>query len=94
MGTCGRLVLVALISFPASTTMTEYTSPMLSIPSFPDDLTLPQFLFDYEHPIRLRRDTRIPWIVDADTGESRIQDEVRVHSFSECLPLSSVWAFS
>ncbi|KAJ7872930.1 amp dependent CoA ligase [Mycena leptocephala] len=56
--------------------MTEYTSPMLSIPSFPDDLTLPQFLFDYEHPIRLRRDTRIPWIVDADTGESRIQDEL------------------
>jgi hypothetical protein len=60
--------------------MTEYTSPMFSTPSFPEDLTLPQFLFDYEHPIRLHRATGSPWIVDAVTGQTRLQDEVGVPS--------------
>ncbi|KAJ7869988.1 phenylacetyl-CoA ligase [Mycena leptocephala] len=57
--------------------MTEYTSPMFSTPSFPEDLTLPQFLFDYEHPIRLHRATGSPWIVDAVTGQTRLQDELK-----------------
>ncbi|KAJ7932176.1 hypothetical protein B0H13DRAFT_1857307 [Mycena leptocephala] len=56
--------------------MTEYTSPMHTVPSFPDDSTLPQFHFDYQHPICLHRDAKIPWLVDAVTGRSLPQDEV------------------
>ncbi|KAJ6624199.1 phenylacetyl-CoA ligase [Mycena sp. CBHHK59/15] len=49
--------------------MAEYNSPMHTVPYFPDDLTIPQFLFDYQHPIRLPRDPEAPWIVDAVSGE-------------------------
>ncbi|KAJ7643428.1 phenylacetyl-CoA ligase, partial [Mycena polygramma] len=56
--------------------MTDFSSPMLSIPFFPDTLTLPQFLFDYEHPLRLGHNPGRPWIVDSVTGMSRSQDEV------------------
>ncbi|KAJ6624200.1 amp dependent CoA ligase [Mycena sp. CBHHK59/15] len=56
--------------------MAEYRSPMQIVPHFPDDLTLPQFLFDYEHPIRLHRHTEIPWIVDSVSGNRLLGDEV------------------
>ncbi|KAJ7152691.1 amp dependent CoA ligase [Mycena crocata] len=56
--------------------MTEYTSPMHTVPHFPEDLTLPQFLFDYQHPIRLHRESGIPWLVDAVTGKAVLQDEL------------------
>ncbi|KAJ7152698.1 hypothetical protein C8R43DRAFT_1003345 [Mycena crocata] len=56
--------------------MTEYTSPVHTVPHFPEDLTIPQFLFDYQHPIRLHRESGIPWLVDAVTGKAVLQDEV------------------
>ncbi|KAJ7166412.1 acetyl-CoA synthetase-like protein [Mycena crocata] len=48
---------------------------MRTVPHFPDDLTLPQFLFDYQHPIRLPRDAETPWIVDAVSGKAYLQEE-------------------
>ncbi|KAJ7185242.1 amp dependent CoA ligase [Mycena filopes] len=53
-----------------------YTSPMDSVPYFPDDLTLPQFLLDYEHPIRLAREPETPWLIDGRTGRSLLKAEV------------------
>ncbi|KAJ7226834.1 hypothetical protein GGX14DRAFT_326467, partial [Mycena pura] len=46
------------------------------VPYFPDNLTLPQFLFGYEHPIRLSRESDSPWMVDSVTGKACLGDEV------------------
>jgi hypothetical protein len=57
--------------------MSEISSPIRAVPYFPDDLTLPQFLFDHQHPIRLPREPEIPWIVDSVSGKTYLQEEVR-----------------
>ncbi|KAF7288362.1 hypothetical protein HMN09_01399000 [Mycena chlorophos] len=49
--------------------MTEFHSPMPA-PHIPDDLTIPQFLFDYSHPIQMARGpNEATWVIDAATGE-------------------------
>nr|GAT57810.1 predicted protein [Mycena chlorophos] len=49
--------------------MTEFHSPMPA-PHIPDDLTIPQFLFDYQHPIQMARGPdEATWVIDAATGE-------------------------
>ncbi|KAJ7062336.1 acetyl-CoA synthetase-like protein [Mycena amicta] len=55
--------------------MAEFSSPM-GAPHIPDDLTIPQFLFDYEHPIRMPRSPETPWIVDSATGRTYGRDEL------------------
>ncbi|KAJ7366350.1 acetyl-CoA synthetase-like protein, partial [Mycena albidolilacea] len=41
-----------------------------------DDLTLPWFLFDYQHPIRLPREPETPWTVDSVSGKTYLQEEL------------------
>ncbi|KAJ6586722.1 phenylacetyl-CoA ligase [Mycena sp. CBHHK59/15] len=57
--------------------MAEYVSPIHTLPYFPDDLTLPQFLFEYKHPIRLHRDSETPWIIDSVSGKKILEEELR-----------------
>ncbi|KAF7365573.1 hypothetical protein MVEN_00430700 [Mycena venus] len=57
--------------------MAEITSPIRKAPQFPDDLTLAQFLFDYQHPIRLPREPDSPWIIDSVSGKTFLQEELR-----------------
>lgn len=55
----------------------EIVSPAGLLPFIPDDLTLPQFIFDYhEHPSRPTRDPSIPWLIEDDTGRNIGEDEV------------------
>ncbi|KAJ7087682.1 phenylacetyl-CoA ligase [Mycena belliarum] len=74
--------------------MAEFTSPMHTIPYFPEDLTLPQFLLDYHHPIRLHRDPSSPWIVDAVTGTPRLQAEVIERTWNLANGLSSKFSIT
>ncbi|KAF7299465.1 hypothetical protein MIND_00896500 [Mycena indigotica] len=55
--------------------MAEFTS-LMPAPHIPDDVTVPQFLFDYEHPIRMTRKAATPWIIDAATGKTYGKDEL------------------
>ncbi|KAJ7032416.1 acetyl-CoA synthetase-like protein [Mycena alexandri] len=62
---------------------------MAAVPHFPDHLTLPQFLLDYQHPIRLPREAQTPWLVDARSGESLLQGEVIQRTWNLANGLSS-----
>jgi len=54
----------------------EISSPVGPLPHIPDNLTLPQFIFDYEHPSRPTRSPTIPWLIEDDTGRKIGEDEV------------------
>ena len=42
----------------------------------PDDLTLPQFIFGYEHSSRPARNTHTPWLIEDETGRKIGENEV------------------
>ena len=42
----------------------------------PDDLTLPQFIFGYEHSSRPARNTHTPWLIEDETGRRIGENEV------------------
>ncbi|EAU85801.1 phenylacetyl-CoA ligase [Coprinopsis cinerea okayama7 len=42
--------------------------PNVPLPHLPDDLTLPQFILDAEHPTKPKRNEDIPWLIDDETG--------------------------
>ena len=47
-----------------------------ALPCIPDDLTLPQFIFGYEHSSRPARDTHTPWLIEDETGRKIGENEV------------------
>lgn len=68
----------------------EIVSPAGLLPFIPDDLTLPQFIFDYhEHPSRPTRDPSIPWLIEDDTGRNIGEDELRKRTFGLAMGLRS-----
>ena len=44
----------------------------------PDDLTVPQLIFDYEHPTRPARPADLPCLIDDESGRSVLMAEVRL----------------
>lgn len=46
----------------------------------PDDLTVPQLIFDYEHPTRPVRPPNLLCLIDDETGRGVGLEEVRRHS--------------
>ncbi|KAI0325517.1 amp dependent CoA ligase [Cubamyces sp. BRFM 1775] len=51
------------------------------LPAIPDDLTIPQFLFDSHHPSRpVLRQTQ-PWLIEESTGREIGSDELRARTF-------------
>jgi hypothetical protein len=54
----------------------EIESPGGPLPYIPDDLTLPQFIFDYKHTSRPTRSPEIPWLIEDETGRKIGVDEV------------------
>ncbi|TFK39014.1 phenylacetyl-CoA ligase [Crucibulum laeve] len=55
----------------------EIHSPAGALPHIPDDLTVPQFIFDCEHSTRPRRNASTPWLIEDDTGKKISGDELR-----------------
>lgn len=58
--------------------MAEIEGPGGPPPSIPDDLTIVQFMFDYQHPIRPIRRNDSPWFIEDTVGRKVRIDEVRV----------------
>ncbi|KAF9046777.1 phenylacetyl-CoA ligase [Panaeolus papilionaceus] len=55
----------------------EFQSLGDPLPHIPDDVTVPQFLFDTPHQVRPRRDVKIPWLIQDETGKKLYEDELR-----------------
>lgn len=58
--------------------MTIFYAPASSgqLPPIPDDLTTPQFILDYHHPIRPQRPLGVPWLVADKSGQHLNLEEV------------------
>lgn len=54
----------------------EIYSPAGPLPPVPDNLTVPQFIFDYEHASRPARSAGIPWLIEDETGRKIGEHEV------------------
>lgn len=56
--------------------MSEIYGPGEPLPSIPDDLTVVQFMQDYQHPTRPTVKQAVPWFIEDDTGRNVKFDEV------------------
>lgn len=45
----------------------------------PDDLTVPQLMFSYDHPTRPVRPKDLPCLIDDETGRAVYFEDVRAH---------------
>ena len=67
--------------------MTEiHTDPL---PPIPDDLTIPQFFLDYQHPLRPVRKDLTPWLIEDATGRKIGYEEVCVEVLLNSVPFAS-----
>lgn len=57
--------------------MPDFYSTVGKLPHVPDDLTLPQFILDHDHPIRPKRPKDIPWLVTDKSGRKMGLDEIQ-----------------
>ncbi|KAG7444137.1 phenylacetyl-CoA ligase [Guyanagaster necrorhizus] len=57
--------------------MPDFYSKVGSLPHVPDDLTIPQFILDYAHPIRPERPNGVPWLVTDRSGRKIHLDEIQ-----------------
>ena len=48
------------------------------LPSIPDNLTIPQFMFDVSHEIRPKRRKEIPWLIQDESGDKISEDQVHL----------------
>ena len=46
------------------------------LPSIPDNLTIPQFMFDVWHVIRPKRRKGIPWLIQDQSGDTISEEQV------------------
>lgn len=58
--------------------MSVFRSPRYDLPHIPDDLTIPQFIFDYHTPARPTRPDHAPWFIDDQSGRPALGPEVRL----------------
>ncbi|KAF5385033.1 hypothetical protein D9615_001355 [Tricholomella constricta] len=71
--------------------MTEFRSIAGPLPSIPDDLTIPQFIFGTQHPTRPSRAESIPWLIDDHSGRSIRRAELIQRTRSLANAMSSKW---
>ncbi|KAF8158555.1 hypothetical protein B0H34DRAFT_709358 [Crassisporium funariophilum] len=63
-----------------------------ALPLIPDNVTIPQFLFDTEHPARPSRQKEIPWLIEDDTGKKIGEHELRTRTHGLANALSSQYS--
>ncbi|KAG8949718.1 hypothetical protein FRC04_008258 [Tulasnella sp. 424] len=60
----------------------------------PDDLTLPQFILDSQHPLRQIRTgetNKAPWLIEDETGKTYSFEEVRARTFGLANAVAKRW---
>jgi len=67
----------------------EIVSHFGPLPCIPDDLTLPQFIFDYEHSSRPARNPNTPWLIEDETGRNVGEKELKSRTFGLAMALRS-----
>ncbi|KAG9005384.1 hypothetical protein FRB93_009688 [Tulasnella sp. JGI-2019a] len=73
--------------------MTIYTSSERLDPP-PDDLTIPQFLLDHQHPLRQLREGEAsakPWLIDDESGIGYGLEEIRARVFGLANAMKKRW---
>ncbi|KAH7913981.1 hypothetical protein BJ138DRAFT_1144920 [Hygrophoropsis aurantiaca] len=60
--------------------MPEFSGPPLDV-TVPDDLTIPQFFLDYNHPLRPIRKDGSPWLIEDGTSRKIGYEEIRARTF-------------
>lgn len=58
--------------------MTGIRSTNVALPYIPDNLSIPQFFLDGQHPIRPLRGNGIPWLIEDVSGRNVGIEEVSV----------------
>lgn len=58
------------------TTIMEFAAHQ-TCPYIPDDVTIPQFMFDSQHETRPNRKAGTPWLVEDATGKKLMESDVR-----------------
>ncbi|GLB35962.1 putative AMP-binding enzyme C-terminal domain [Lyophyllum shimeji] len=71
--------------------MTEFRSISGPLPHIPDDLTIPQFIFNSEHATRPQRPSSIPWLIEDYSGRRIHQDELHQRTRALANALHSKW---
>ncbi|KAF8315906.1 phenylacetyl-CoA ligase [Clavulina sp. PMI_390] len=72
-----------------------FTSALPLLPDhLRDDVTIPQFFLDSQHPLRPHRQPNNPWLIDNGTGRSYNQEEVRERVFGLANALSSIYGIN
>ncbi|KAF8315907.1 amp dependent CoA ligase [Clavulina sp. PMI_390] len=72
-----------------------FTSALPLLPEhLRDDLTIPQFMLDSQHPLRAHRSPNNPWLIDNATGRSYDHEEVRERVFGLANALSALYGIS
>ncbi|KAH9833509.1 amp dependent CoA ligase [Rhodofomes roseus] len=61
------------------------------LPAIPDDLTIPQFMLDIEHPSRPKTDKNRPWMIEEATGREVGEEELRSRTDSLANALKIRW---
>ncbi|KAJ7040366.1 amp dependent CoA ligase [Mycena alexandri] len=61
------------------------------LPNIPDDLSIPQFFLDFNHPARPVRPHGVPWLVEDHTARPIAFDELRLRTAGLANALSSKW---
>ncbi|KAG8923732.1 hypothetical protein FRC01_012417 [Tulasnella sp. 417] len=63
----------------------------------PDDLTIPQFILDSQHPLRQPRTGNVnkaPWLIEDETGKNYTFEEVRARTFGLANAVAKRWGIS
>ncbi|KAF7347624.1 4-coumarate--CoA ligase-like 1 [Mycena venus] len=71
----------------------HFTSPKDStpLPHIPDDLTLPQFFLDFNHPARPVRPPGVPWLIEDQTARPISFEEICLRTSSLANAFSLKW---
>ncbi|KAF7307183.1 Phenylacetyl-CoA ligase [Mycena indigotica] len=72
---------------------TTFTPPpdALPLPEIPDNLTIPQFIFDTAQPTRPARPDSVPWLIEDHSGKRIGLDELRLRTTGLANALSLKW---
>ncbi|KAI0634258.1 hypothetical protein C8Q77DRAFT_1110746 [Trametes polyzona] len=57
--------------------MVEINADGGTLAHIPDDLTIPQFILDSQHPLRPAADPQRPWLIEESTGRAVRANELR-----------------
>ncbi|KAH9915423.1 amp dependent CoA ligase [Fomitopsis serialis] len=62
-----------------------------ALPAIPDDLTIPQFMLDADHPSRPKTDRNRPWMIEETTGREVVKAELHSRTDSLANALKIRW---